>query len=162
MIRVIAGLTIVLLAIGVIAAACGENEKYENASPAATTAAQATAPAQASAAAGAVNVAQLDFRFQPDKLTAQVGRSVTVDVTNNGKASHTFTITELNVDKTLAPGEKASVTFTPTGSGTLAYFCRFHRSRGMEGSLSVSGAAGGASPGGVTPTTGGGGGGYGY
>ncbi len=132
---------LVLLALGLVAAACGggEEEKTTSQSPGATSAPRTTAPAQATTApAGALSVAQLDFRFDPDKLTAQAGKAVTVNVTNNGRVSHTFTITELNADKVLSPGEKATVTFTPSKAGTFAYFCRFHRSSGMEGTLQVS------------------------
>jgi hypothetical protein len=35
----------------------------------------------------------------------------------------------------------ATVTFTPTNAGTFMFYCRFHRSSGMTGSLVVSGGS---------------------
>jgi len=133
--KAIVGTALILVTVGLVAAACGGGgeEQTTSQSPATTRPSQATAGPD-----GALNVTQVNFRFQPDSLSAQSGKAVTVNVVNNGTTSHTFTITELNVDKTLSPGEAATVTFTPSKTGTFAYFCRFHRSRGMEGKLQVS------------------------
>ncbi len=137
--KAIPGLVAVLLAAGLLVAACGDDEE-EEAPPAAT-----------SAPSGAVEIGADDFYFEPAQLAAQAGETVTVRVANEGAAPHTFTIDELNVDQVLNPGQEATVTFTPSQAGTLAFYCRFHRGQGMEGSLTVSGGSGGAAPEQATP-----------
>ncbi len=163
--RAIVGAAVILVALGLLAAACGGGEEEEQTpqSPAATSTPRAAAsPQTTTPPAGALKVTQVNFRFQPDKLTGQAGQAITVDVENDGTFPHTFTITELNVDEEVAPGEKATVTFTLSNGGTFAYFCRFHRSSGMEGTLTVSGDSAGAAPGGLASSPSDGGGSPGY
>ncbi|MBI1886148.1 MAG: cupredoxin domain-containing protein [Chloroflexi bacterium] len=104
-----------------------------------------------------VSVKQDDFDFEPDSLSGDAGQAVTVELENEGSVAHTFTIDELDVDETLQPGDTASVTFTLANGGSFAFYCRFHRSQGMEGTLTVSGGGGGTTPAGTeTPGAGGG------
>jgi plastocyanin len=81
-----------------------------------------------------------DFYFGPTVLEGEPGQTLTVTLFNEGDASHTFTIDELNVDEELQPGDEdvtADVTFPD--SGALVFYCRFHESGGMLGGLSVGG-----------------------
>jgi plastocyanin len=108
-----------------------------------------------------------DFYFSPTFVKAAAGQAVKVNIANQGKATHTFTVAG-SVDEQLAPGAKKTVTVTAPANGVLVYFCRFHQSRGMQGALylhagdaqssSGSGSSPGSSPS-STPTSGGG---YGY
>ena len=82
-----------------------------------------------------------DFAFNPAQLQVRAGQAVRLELKNRDSASHTFTIDELSVDETLAPDEEKTVTFTPTGAGPLAFYCRFHRSGGMEGTLTIAAAS---------------------
>jgi len=64
---------------------------------------------------------------------------VTVTIKNNGQAEHNFSISSLNVDKDIEKGESQTVSFTPSKSGSLQFFCKYHKdSQGMVGSLSVT------------------------
>jgi nitrite reductase (NO-forming) len=129
-----AALTVAILAAGCMS---GGSSYGSSGQPKASPSAQAAA----STTTGALQVEQVDYRFQPPDLTAQAGDPVTVELVNHGSTAHTFTIDELNVDKSLDPGQTATVTFTPTARGIFEFYCRFHRSSGMTGSLTVSGAA---------------------
>jgi plastocyanin len=132
-----AGLVVAALTATVLAAACGSgSNRYGASSP---SRAPASPQAASSSAPGALNVEQVDYRFQPPNLAAEPGNRVTVDLVNHGSTAHTFTIDELSVDKTLDPGQSATVTFTPTAGGTFTFYCRFHRGSGMTGGLVVSG-----------------------
>ena len=150
-----------LMAVGVVAVACGggDNKETAGSKPEATQSTtaggkpEATQPATATEAEVKLEID--DFYFDPKSIEATAGTPVKVRLDNEGKAAHTFTIGELGVDKVLQPGEEATVEFTPTADGTLAFYCRFHRGQGMEGELTVSGStgsnvpsAGGASAGG--------------
>ena len=145
-----------LLTLGLVAAACGGSEEKETKKDTSTSGQARTA-----------DMEQDDFYFNPKELSGDVGKAITVKLKNEGKVAHTFTIDELGVDQTVQPDQNSTVTFTPTKTGTFAFYCKIHRaSNGMEGTLKVSGGAGGSastpSGGGTTssPSSGGYGGGY--
>ena len=133
------GFAAAALTVAILAAGCGSggggygSSAQAKASPSAQPAASTT-PA-------VFQVEQVDYRFQPPDLAARAGDPVTVQLVNHGTSAHTFTIDELNVDRSLDPGQSATVTFTPATSGTFAFYCRFHGASGMTGTLTVSGAA---------------------
>jgi plastocyanin len=85
-----------------------------------------------------VEVEADDFYFNPTFIKAAAGQTVTVELKNEGSATHTFTSTALNVDKELQPGSSAEVQVTVPKSGDAEFFCRFHKSSGMQGAIFVS------------------------
>ncbi len=130
------GVIAAALAIGLLAAACGGDEGDKSGATAAGAGGNKTA-----------QVALDDFYFKPTALQGQTGQPIQLKLTNEGKETHTFTIDSLNIDKTLKPGEEATITVTPSQAGGLTYYCRFHvQSSNMKGTLTVSGAAGVAPP----------------
>jgi len=135
------------------ATACGGSDEEK-------TATQATTQGTTS---GAVSLEQDDFYFQPTTLKGEAGKPLEVALKNEGKTSHTFTIDSLKIDEVLKPDETRTVTVTPKAGGDLPFYCRFHKaSNGMQGTISVSGSAGGGatSPSATKSTSGGGSGGY--
>lgn len=78
-----------------------------------------------------------DFYFNPTFLTATAGQKVTVELTNEGSARHTFTSEVMGVDIELAPGAKRTVTITAPASGFTEFHCRFHQGQGMQGAVYV-------------------------
>jgi len=94
-----------------------------------------------------------DFYFSPTFIKATPGQKLTIELKNEGSATHTFTSTELGVDKELKPDETASVDITVPTADAVAFFCRFHQSSGMQGAVFTKEGAtvGGAS--GSTATT---------
>ena len=79
-----------------------------------------------------------DFSFSPNALTGSAGQSLTITVTNKGTATHTFTIDSENVSVQLAPGDSQKVTVTFPQSGSVEFYCKFHVSSGMKGTLQVA------------------------
>ncbi len=128
----------------IAAAACSSSEEENTAGSPTTTASAQT-----------VTIKQEDFFFDPKTITAQAGKPLTIKIQNQGTTAHTFTIDELKVDDTLAPGNEEQITITPMQAGTLTFYCRFHRqSNNMEGTLKVTGAAGAtAAPSGAASPT---------
>jgi plastocyanin len=86
---------------------------------------------------GSQNVEVDNFYFNPTVFTAHAGDKLTLTLSNESQTAHTFTISEQNIDKDLAVGGKVTVTVTFPSSGTVLFFCRFHRSQGMLGGLKV-------------------------
>lgn len=76
-----------------------------------------------------------DFYFEPTYVEAEAGATVKVEVENEGKATHTFTIDSLEIDQEIQPDEKKEISVTLPSSGTVNYYCRFHRAQGMQGAF---------------------------
>jgi plastocyanin len=118
---------------GLVLAGCGGGGGSKSS---ATTASSAVSNA---GGAATLNLTTTDFKFTPTTLTATAGKPVTVTVKNNGQAEHNFSISSLTVDKDIEKGDSQTVTFTPSQSGTVQFFCKYHKdSNGMVGSLSVT------------------------
>ncbi len=81
---------------------------------------------------------QDDFYFDPTVLTGSAGQTLTIHLTNNGTVSHTFTSDVLKIDEVLSPGQKMDITVTFPSTGFTEFYCRFHRSQGMTGELTIS------------------------
>ena len=144
--RAVLATPLLLLSLGLLAGACNSGDGGASGS-------------NAKAGQG-IGMEMDDFYFKPADVSGEAGEEITVELQNEGSATHTFTVSGLNADQVVEPGETATVTVTPDGDGTFAFFCRFHRSQGMEGKLAVgAGNAGGA---GDSNDGGGGGSGGGY
>ena len=75
--------------------------------------------------------------FSPTVLEGSAGQRFTVRLKNEGGTAHTFTIDEQRIDEELQPNEESTVRVTFPRSGTVVFYCRFHRAIGMFGGLSV-------------------------
>jgi plastocyanin len=80
-----------------------------------------------------------DFYFKPTFVDAKPGTKLAIEIENEGKNEHTFTIDSANVDQEIAPGKKAEVSVTVPASGNLNFYCRFHRGSGMQGAIVAKG-----------------------
>ena len=78
-----------------------------------------------------------DFYFGPTYVTGPAGAKVTLELANEGQKTHTFTIDSAKIDQQLDPGAKATVQVTLPASGSLAFYCRFHVSGGMQGAFTI-------------------------
>jgi plastocyanin len=95
-----------------------------------------------------------DFYFEPTVLQGKPGEQVELELKNEGKVEHTFTIDSQGIDQDLQPGDETEVMVTIPKSGAISFYCKFHKSSGMAGALAVTGGTGGG--GGGTTTSGGG------
>lgn len=115
-------------------AACGDDDDGDD-GPAETT-----APADDATDApsdGATTLQATDFAFDSATIVGEPGSTVEIAFSNEGQASHTFTVSELDVELVLAGGESGTVEFTfPEES--LEFFCRFHAAQ-MNGTLEPGG-----------------------
>jgi plastocyanin len=76
-----------------------------------------------------------DFYFGPTFIQGTPGETVTVDLTNEGDAAHTFTSDALGADEELAPGDSSTVSVTLPEQGAVEFHCRFHENQGMKGAF---------------------------
>ena len=78
------------------------------------------------------------FFFDPTVLTGKPGQKLTITVKNTGNTVHNFTLSGGGANKDVQPGQSAKVTVTFPNSGSMEFYCRFHRSFGMVGELTTS------------------------
>jgi plastocyanin len=83
-----------------------------------------------------------DYYFEPTVLKGKPGSSVTLELRNEGSVEHNFTIDAQSIDKDLEAGEDAKVSVTIPKSGSISFYCKYHKSMGMAGAL-AGGANGG-------------------
>ena len=96
------------------------------------------------AMATTLELEQDNFYFNPTFVKAEPGAKLTVMLKNEGKVPHNFTIDSLHVNETLQPDTKKTVTITLPSSGTVPFYCSFHKSQGMQGAIFFT--AGGSAP----------------
>ncbi len=82
------------------------------------------------AAARADEPQVLEFRqhrFYPDHITVPAGQRVKIEVRNTDDTADEFESTDLNREKLVAPGGKATVFLGPLDPGSYKFFGDFHR-----------------------------------
>ena len=87
---------------------------------------------------GKVEIELDDYYFNPTILKGKPGQKVELELKNEGKAAHTFTISDQMVDKEVQPGDETETEVTFPQSGQLKFVCTFHQSQGMIGALQTS------------------------
>ncbi len=83
-----------------------------------------------------LTVTQANYTFAPATPRVASGDTITIE---NGTPDtpHTFTADGENIDVTVAPGTSQDVTID-LPAGSYPFFCRFHQSAGMTGTLKVA------------------------
>jgi plastocyanin len=141
------------LALGLVAAACGEEptirggqgqpEGEDTPAGAAFDITQAEDHGAADLSGQSETSLELDdFYFEPTVLIGEPGQTLSIELENEGTAPHTFTIESAGIDEELQPGDKVETDVTFPDSAALTFICRFHAGQGMQGALSVSGDLG--------------------
>jgi plastocyanin len=137
LVRFLPILGILALGLGILTAACGDDDDddevqdvAEDVQEEAEEAADEAEDAAEDAAGGENNVAIVDNAFDPDTITVSVGD--TVEWTNTGDNPHTVTSDEEGVwdSGTLENGGTFSFTFEE--AGTVTYHCNIHPSMQAE------------------------------
>jgi plastocyanin len=120
-------------------AACGSS-KSSTSSSSATTSSSSASTTPAAPAAQKSELEMYDYRFDPKTIKGKPGQKVTLELKNEGKTEHNFTVDSQHIDKDVEKGEDAKVTVSLPKSGALHFYCSYHKAKGMAGSLSAGGA----------------------
>jgi len=76
--------------------------------------------------------------FSPTVVTGTPGQTVTVQLENaSSTVPHNFSVDGSDVNVDLKPSATDSVKVTLPASGSVTFFCEYHRAAGMVGQLSV-------------------------
>ena len=87
---------------------------------------------------GSGSVTLVDNAFQPSTISGKAGSTVKLALKNTGQAEHTFTIDSQHVNTTLTPGKTAAVSVKIPASGSVQFYCQYHKALGMTGTLKAS------------------------
>ncbi len=132
----------VLLAVGLVATACGGEEPRQETDEGSIVVAGERANDQGTEDVAGLRDFELqmnEFYFRPTILTGEPGQTITLELFNDGTRPHTFTLDLLRVDLEVGPERTAGTKVTFPDSGALLFYCRFHAGGGMRGGLSVGG-----------------------
>ena len=131
-----------LLCFAVLVAGCGGSKKSAASESEGTKTTLAGVSANdhgTKQVSGMTEVELDDYYFEPTVLKGKPGQKVTLELKNEGKTEHNFSIDAQHVDKDLEPGKSAMVSVTIPQSGQISFYCKYHKSRGMAGALQASG-----------------------
>ena len=131
-----------LLCLAVLVAGCGGSKKSAASESEGTKTTLAGVSANdhgTKQVSGKTEIELDDYYFDPTVLKGKPGQKVTLELKNEGKVEHNFSIDAQNIDKDLDAGESATVTVTIPQSGQISFYCKYHKSRGMAGALQASG-----------------------
>jgi plastocyanin len=129
-----------------VVTACSSSSSSSSAAGSSSTSTSSnSSQTSSSSAADVANVAgksafeidQANFSFTPSTIDGSAGQKITFTIKNMGSVPHTFTIDSMNVDVTVSPGSETTVDVTFPASGTVDFYCKFHKSMGMTGTLEV-------------------------
>jgi len=123
-------LLVVTLAAAALLAACGGEDEAESS--------EASGPP--------IEISETEFAIDPATVSVDEPGTITLQVVNNGEIDHALEIegggSEEETD-TIGPGESTELTVTLSETGSYVLYCPIgnHREQGMEGALTVGGAA---------------------
>ncbi len=139
------------IVVGLLAAACGSSSGSGGGAYGGGGATSSPSPAASASGSGGtggsvssggstggasvLTVTQANYQFSPAKFTVHQGDTITVSDTNPS-TPHTFTIDGTDIDVSNTPQQSQDVT-VDLKPGTYTFYCRFHRSLGMQGTLVV-------------------------
>lgn len=142
--------TALVAAAALALAACGSssNNKTSSSSGSAgggygTKVAKTTKTTAASSSPSGTSSSEIDMHdnyFKGKTITGKAGSTVKIKLKNDGSNNHNFKIDsqlkQANAD--LKPGATATVSVTIPKSGTLQFYCEYHKGLGMTGTVKPS------------------------
>jgi plastocyanin len=88
---------------------------------------------------GEIKMQMVDDAFQPKTITGKAGSTVKVELKNAGSREHNFKIDgQKKADADVEPGEDATVSVKIPASGSVQFYCEYHKGLGMVGTVKPS------------------------
>jgi plastocyanin len=144
----VAAVLVLLLSVALLAAACGSNNEPSSGGSSATGSEGGTVTIGSDQANNhgekdvsgmdELEVEQDNFYFEPTQLKGTAGQTLKIELKNESTTEHNFSIDDQNIDQDVEGGEDATVTVTFPSSGSVEFYCKYHRGSGMAGQLTVS------------------------
>jgi plastocyanin len=140
----------VVLAIAALGlAACGSSSNNSSSSSTSTSAAAGggyggassnkTTAASSSSSSGKTVVDMEDNFFKQKTITGKAGSTVKIELKNDGSNEHNFKIdSQKQADADVSPGKTATVSVKIPASGSVQFYCEYHKGLGMVGKVKAS------------------------
>ena len=78
----------------------------------------------------------VDDAFKPTTITGKPGATVKVTLNNTGSNEHNFKIDgQPKADADVEPGKTGTATVTIPKSGSVQFYCEYHKGLGMVGTV---------------------------
>lgn len=122
----------------VLVASCGGSDDEQSSGSGTTTIGDVAANDHGSkdvSGESKVEVELDDDYFEPTVLEGKAGERVTLELKNEGSNEHNLTIDELKIDQDVEAGDETEIEVTFPDSGTLTFYCKYHRGQGMAGAF---------------------------
>lgn len=145
-------MALLLFGLTIALAACGGYGGSKSSSSSSST--------ESASSGGKTEVEMDDYYFSPKVIKGKPGDKITLELKNEGKTDHNFTVDDQGIDQNVAAGDEAEVDVTIPKSGSVSFYCKFHKSQGMTGMLQASGSASSMSGSSGKSSSSGSGGGY--
>lgn len=98
-----------------------------------------TTASNTSSGSGSTNVTMNDDYFGPKVISGKPGSTVTVKLKNVGSNEHNFKIDgQAKADADVKPGATGTATVKIPTSGTVQFYCEYHKGLGMVGTVKAS------------------------
>ena len=91
-----------------------------------------------SSGGGSNEVEMYDYAFKPKVITGKAGSTVKVELKNDGKVKHNFKIDGQKADADVPAGKDATVSVVIPKSGTVQFYCEYHKGLGMVGTVKAT------------------------
>lgn len=79
-----------------------------------------------------------DNYFKPKTITGKPGSTVKVELKNEGQREHNFTIDGQKANADVQPGKNATVSVVIPKSGSVQFYCQYHKGLGMVGTVKAT------------------------
>ena len=140
--KIVTALAVIALAV----AGCGSSGSSSSSSTAASASsggayggAQNSNASNTSSSSGSTTVKMNDDYFGPKVITGKPGSTVKVSLQNVGSNEHNFKIDgQPKADADVPPGKTGTATVTIPKSGTVQFYCEYHKGLGMVGTVKAS------------------------
>ena len=95
---------------------------------------------EASGSGGSTDEVEMyDDYFKPKTITGKAGSTVRVELKNDGQREHNFKIdSQKGVNADLEPGKTTTVSVKIPASGSVQFYCEYHKGLGMVGKVEAS------------------------
>ena len=97
-----------------------------------------TTAASTSSGKSAGEVEMYDDYFKPKTITGKAGSTVKIELKNEGNNEHNFKIDSQSADADVTPGKTAEVSVKIPASGSVQFYCEYHKGLGMVGTVKPS------------------------
>jgi plastocyanin len=76
--------------------------------------------------------------FKPKVISGKPGSTVKIELKNEGSTEHSFNVDSQKIEKELEGGKNTTVSVKIPGSGSLQFYCKYHKALGMKGTIKAT------------------------